>query len=270
MNEVFDIKRFGRLLGYDFSVNRWEYLLLLPVSILALWIVMFMSYGNISASNFRAVNYLPIYFIGYLIMGIFLNSKSFGGLKNRLSATSYLTLPASSFEKYFLHWFLRIALFTLLYPFVFYVGTNSFIPIFKAGVKLYNDYKGTLASAPEIASFEFALVSPSYSRFIFIPFTIYFGIIFTLTLVQLGSIAFGKWNLVKTILVLVGFSALLYLVTNLIVTFKGGLEEIRPNFYLDGFPDHITFLEIGLMTLMVISLLVCWTATFLKLKEREV
>lgn len=270
MNEVFDINRFGQLLRYDFSVNRWEYILLLPVSILALWFVMFMSYGNISASNFRAVNYLPIYFIGYLIMGIFLNSKSFGGLKNRLSATSYLTLPASSFEKYFLHWFLRIALFTLLYPFVFYVGTNSFIPIFKAGVKLYNDYKGTIASAPEITSFEFALVSMDTGRFIFLSFAIYFGMIFTLTLVQLGSIAFGKWNLLKTFLVLAGVLTLIYLFVNFIVSFKGGFEELRPNFFLDGFPDHITFLEIGLMTLMVISLLVCWTATFLKLKEREV
>jgi len=270
MKEVFDISRFGKLLRYDLSVNKWEYILLLPVSILALWLVMFMSYGNINASSFKAVNYLPIYFIGYLITGIFLNSKSFGALKNRLSAASYLTLPASAFEKYFLHWFLRIALFSILYPIVFYVGVNSFIPIFKFGVKLYHDYQGASASLPEIAPFEFTFVNPQYNRFIFIPFAIYFGLIFALTLVQLGSIAFGKWNLVKTIGVLIGLLALIYLCANLIFSFKGGLKDLRPNFYLDGFPDQITLLEIGLMVFMVITLLVCWTATFLKLKEREV
>lgn len=270
MKEVFDINRFGKLLRYDLSVNRWEYILLLPVSILALWFVMFMSYGNVNASNFEAGNYLPIYFIGYLIMGIFLNSKSFGALKNRLSATSYLTLPASTFEKFFLHWFMRIGLFTILYPVVFYIGVNSFIPIFKFGVKLYLSYQGAPAIFPEIAPFEFTLVNPQYGRFIFIPFVIYFGLIFALTLVQLGSIAFGRWNLVKTSGVLIGVLALFYLYLKLIAAFKGGFEVIRPNFYLDGFPEHITLLEIGLMLLMVITLMVCWTATFLKLKEKEV
>jgi hypothetical protein len=89
-------------------------------------------------------------------------------------------------------------------------------------------------------------------------------------LVQLGSIAFGSQNLVKTTGVLIGVLALFYLYVKLIGDFKGGLEELRPNFFLDGFPEHITFLEIGLMALMVITLLVCWAATFLKLKEREV
>jgi len=270
MKEVFDINRFGKLLRYDFSVNRWEYILLLPVSILALWFVMFMSYGNISASNFRAVNYLPIYFMGYMILGIFLNSKSFGALKNRLSAVSYLSLPASAFEKFFLHWFLRIALFTILYPVVFYVGVNSFIPIFKTGVKVYLDYKGTIASLPEIDFFEFDFVSPNAGKLFIIDFGIYFGILFTLSLVQLGSIAFGKWNLVKTIGVLVGFQALLYFYARFIGAFKGGFEELRPAFFLDGIPDDIILIQLSLLVFMVITLLVCWTATFLKLKEREV
>jgi hypothetical protein len=270
MKEVFDIHRFGKLLRYDFRVNRWEYLLLLPLSIVALWLVLFMAFGNITASKFQASTYIPIYFMGYLIMGIFLNSRSFGALKNRLSAASYLTLPASAFEKYFLHWLLRIALFSLLYPLVFYIGVNSFIPIFQMGGKIYLDYIGSTASVAEISLFEFNMVKPDTGRFIFIPFAIYFGLIFALSLVQLGSIAFGKWNLVKTILVLISFQALVYLYARLIVTFKGGFEEIRPTFFIDGIPDHITMLEIGLMVLMVVSLLVCWTATFMKLKEREV
>ena len=269
MNEVFDINRFGKLLRYDFRVNRWEYLLLLPISILALWLVMFFAVGNISGWIFEERKYIPIYIMGYLVLGIFLNSKSFGGLKTRLSATSYLTLPASAFEKFLLHWFLRIALFSLLYPLVFYVGVNSFKSIFEVAGEIYLDYKGSTAAVSEIIPFKFNMVSPDTGR-LFGNFAFYFGPVFALTLVQLGSIAFGKWNLVKTLLVLVGLMGLLYLVANFIVTFKGGFEEIRPNFYLDGFPDHITFLEIGLMAFMVISLLVCWTAIFIKLKEREV
>ncbi len=269
MKEVFDINRFGKLLRYDFQVNRWEYILLLPVSILTLWLVLFMAYGNINASKFQASSYVPIYFIGFISMGIFLNSKSFGALKNRLSAVSYLTLPASTFEKFFLHWFIRIALFVILYPILFYVGANSFIQVFQFGAKLYIGYQGTSATLPVIAPFEFSIVNPQYGRFIFIPFTIYFGIIFTLTLVQLGSIAFGKWNLIKTLLVLVGISGLAYITVSLIVSLKGGFEEIRPNSFLE-VPNHTTLLEIGLMVFMVITLLICWTATFMKLKEREV
>lgn len=269
MNEVFDIKRFAKLLRYDFRVNRWEYLLLLPVSILALWFVMFISVGNISGWIFNESKYIPIYIIGYLVLGIFLNSKSFGALKNRLGATSYLTLPASPFEKFFLHWFLRIALYSLLYPLVFDVGANSFISIFEVGGKIYLDYQGSTASVSEIIPFKFNMVSPDTGR-LFGNFVIYFGPVFALTLVQLGSIAFGKWNLVKTLLTLIGILTLGYMVIKLIGTFKGGLEELRPNFFVDGLPDQISTIEISLMAFMVITLLVFWTATFLKLREREV
>lgn len=270
MKEVFDINRFGKLLRYDFSVNRWEYILLFPISLLALWLVMFMAYGNINASNFQAKSYLPIYYIGYIIIGIFLNSKSFGALKNRLSAVSYLSLPASAFEKFFLHWFLRIALFGILYPILFYVGVNSFILVFTTGVKLYLEYKGTTASLPEIDFFEFGMVLQNTGKSFFIPFAIHVGIIFIFTLVQLGSIAFGKWNLVKTLLVLIGFHILAYYYAKLIGAFKGGFEELRPTFFLDGVPDNTTVIEICLMAFMVVSLMVCWAATFMKLKEREV
>lgn len=269
MNEVFDIKRFGKLLSYDFRVNRWEYLLLLPISILALWLVMFLSVGNISGWIFPEHKYIPIYIMGYLILGIFLNSKSFGALKNRLRATSYLTLPASAFEKFILHWFLRIVLFSLLYPLVFYVGANSFISIFEVGGKIYLDYKGSTAAVSEIIPFKFNMVSPDTGR-LFGNFAIYFGPIFALTLVQLGSIAFGKWNIVKTLLSLVGLLTLGYLTIRMIGNIKGGLEELRPNFFINGLPDQITMIEIGLMAFMLITLLVGWAATFIKLKEREV
>ena len=269
MNEVFDINRFGKLLRYDFGVNRWEYLLLIPISILALWLVLFIAVGNISGMIFQESKYIPIYIIGYLVLGIFLNSKSFGALKKRLSAASYLTLPASSFEKFFLHWFLRIALFSLLYPLVFYIGVNSFISIFEVGGKIYLDYKGSTASVSEIIPFKFNMVSPDTGR-LFGNFAIYFGPVFAITLIQLGSIAFGKWNLVKTLLSLIGILTLGYMVIKLVGSFKGGLEELRPNFFIDGFPDQITMIEIGIMAFMVITLLVCWTATFIKLTEREV
>lgn len=270
MKEIFDINRFGKLLRYDFSVNKWEYILLLPVSILVLWLVMFMAYANLNAGKFQAIGYVPIYFIGFISMGIFLNSKSFGALKNRLSAVSYLTLPASTFEKFFLHWFLRIALFGILYPLFFYVGVNSFIPIFEASVKLYLDYKGTAASLPEIDYFNFDVVRPSAGGFFIIDFLIYFAIIFAFTLIQLGSIAFGKWNIIKTLLVLIGLQILAYYYANLIGALKGGFEELRPTFFLDGVPDNTTVIDICLAAFMVISLVVCWTATYMKLREREV
>jgi hypothetical protein len=118
--------------------------------------------------------------------------------------------------------------------------------------------------------FEFDFVSPNAGKLFIIDFGIYFGILFTLSLVQLGSIAFGKWNLVKTIGVLVGFQALLYFYARFIGAFKGGFEELRPAFFLDGIPDDIILIQLSLLVFMVITLLVCWTATFLKLKEREV
>jgi hypothetical protein len=254
---------------YDFSVNRWEYILLLPISILALWFVLFIGYSNSLGGRFDGDNYIPMYIMGYFILGAFLNSKSYGALKNRLSAVSYLTLPASTFEKFFLHWFLRIALYTLLYPLVFYIGVNVFIPIFNTITKVYLDYYGIATSLPEISPFEFQLVTPNTGRAVG-DLALYFGPIFTLTIIQLGSIAFGKWNLVKTFLVLTGLQILVYYYIKMIGAFKGGLEGLRPNFHNDGFPDHITMLDISLMALMVTTLLVCWTATFMKLKEREV
>lgn len=270
MKEIFDINRFGKLLRYDFSVNKWEYILLLPVVTLILWFILFMGMtSSIGGGNYAASNYIPLYIMGYIFLGVFLNSKSYGALKNRLSAAGYLSLPASAFEKFFLHWLLRIALYTLLYPVVFYVGVNAFIPLFKFGTKMYIDYYGLNVSVPEIPAFEFSIVKADTGRF-FGNFALYFGAIFSITLVQLGSIAFGKWNLVKTFLALTALQIIIYYYAKLIGAFKGGLDSLRPTFSRNGFPEGITTLEVSLIALMVLTLVVCWTATFLKLKEREV
>ncbi|MCC5930606.1 MAG: hypothetical protein JJU28_15275 [Cyclobacteriaceae bacterium] len=269
MKKHFDLHRFYRLLRFEFYSNKWEYILLIPILIGALWMVLLLGMINAMGSTYHENNYIPIFIIGYLAAGIFFNTKSFGALKKRHSAITYLGLPASTFEKYFLHWFLRIFLFTLLYPFFFYASVNAFIPLFKSLAGLYVEYYNPKKGLPEIPVFHFELVQPKTGRFIG-DFSAFFGAIFTLTVIQLGSIAFGKWNLLKTLLSVFILQVVIYYFIRFIGFLKGGIEDLRPNFYTDGLPDHITWQEVSLVVLMAMTLIISWLATYLKLKEREV
>ncbi|MGF1636380.1 MAG: hypothetical protein ACFCUU_04855 [Cyclobacteriaceae bacterium] len=259
MKKVFDINRFGKLLRYDYNVNKWEYILLLPVSLAILWYALFSMFKSTVDGSFTSSYYLRFFLTGYFLLGIFLNSKSYGALRNRLSAATYLALPASVFEKFFLHWFLRITLFTAIYPVLFYVGVNVFIPIFTWATKAYISFYGLSANIADIPAFSFDVLIPGEIEGQIL-LTAIFIAIFVLSIFQLGSIVYGKWNLVKTILAIAVMFLILHYYVRFIAIFLGGVENIRT----------VLFGYYIIESFLTLSLIVCWVATYLKLKEREV
>ncbi len=70
----------------------------------------------------RSWEYMEVfYLIGYFMGGIFISGMAFTNLRTKEKAMSYLSLPASTFEKYLSEWILTTFGFTILYTFIFYL-----------------------------------------------------------------------------------------------------------------------------------------------------
>jgi hypothetical protein len=70
----------------------------------------------------RSWEYMEVFYLtGYFISGIFISGMAFTNLRTKEKAMSYLSLPASTFEKYLSEWILTTFGFTILYTLIFYL-----------------------------------------------------------------------------------------------------------------------------------------------------
>lgn len=147
-NEFFSLSRFVQLLTYDFNNNRIYYITTIPVAMLIMGLFFWSvfpdfpkpDYPLYSSPDWKSKNYIPLLILGYIVFGVFIVGKSFPWLRNSGSVTSYLTLPASIFEKYMVQWVIRVFLFLIIYPLAFQLTANVTADIY------LNSYESFLIS----------------------------------------------------------------------------------------------------------------------------
>ncbi|MCF6184005.1 MAG: hypothetical protein L3J56_05160 [Bacteroidales bacterium] len=61
------------------------------------------------------------YYIGLFIAGFFISGSAFSNFRNKEKTMSYLTLPASSSEKFISEWLLTSIVYIIVYSIIFYI-----------------------------------------------------------------------------------------------------------------------------------------------------
>jgi hypothetical protein len=197
-----------------------------------------------------------IFLFLFLILGMFYTSNAFASFRNKEKSLSYLTLPASTIEKFTFEFINKIVLFILVFPVLLWVTLNL------VGLGLHKIY-------PEFENYRFELTSffsnfKKWSHFTLLSIAMFF-----LTIPFLGATFFKKRVLLKTLfftavilsslglygyLVFLGFDVGEYTPTdnNIILTNE---EQIAMRF---------------LFFASIISHLVLYIVGYFKLKEKEV
>lgn len=72
-------------------------------------------------SNFEALSYIPIYYqVGFAIIGIVVSGMAFSNLRSKEKTMSYLSIPASTFEKMLSELLISTIVFYVVYILLFY------------------------------------------------------------------------------------------------------------------------------------------------------
>ncbi|GGF26123.1 hypothetical protein [Echinicola rosea] len=283
-NEFFSLRRFSQLLKYDFNNNRLYYIATVPIAMLIMALLFWYVFPDLPKSTdalyaspgWRSKNYIPMLFLGYIIFGIFIVGKSFPSFRNSGSVTSFLTLPASTFEKYLVQWIIRIALFLVLYPLIFQITANVTADLY------LENYKSFLLSnnlpmdkLPGIDKFRFFDLFGDANEATIGRISIICMGVLGASLLFLGSTIFKKWNLFfgpLSILVMIFFIyAYLCIVSYFIVPEQSdfwviGFKGNQPAY----FDEEIPLIGLSALIIAAIGAITCWLATYFRLKEKQV
>lgn len=256
----------------EFNPNRlWQLLKLeattknkraLMVFAAALGVLLLYQFLLIYNRDHDAYNWINETFGGLLIFGgLLYTSYSFSELTDNSTSMTYLTLPASNFEKFVSKWLFSTVGFYVVYL----VGYSIFAFI---GLSLANtvfDFKGE-SFAPFV---EENLICTK----------VYFVVS---SIFLLGAITFKSYHAPKTVLSLVGLTmfigSIAYLIVRVVMyDFFDGWAPIdnAANVNLRPNQSMVDFMEGPFVTIMkwlfwLVLPLFFWTVSFFKLKEKEI
>ena len=272
LQQYFDFNRFYKLLKFDLSFNSKKYLTFLGVLIIVLFILdlILLDSGsnyrilenNDRAYFYRKSDYQVSLFITFLIALFLVVSSSFPAFRKKESTSNYLLLPASTFEKFLIQFFIRILIFSPLFILIFWVD-------FKLASIAYNlfDFKKDIL-IPNFALFDLF----SYKMKFIDKVAIILSIITFASYLLVNAVHFKKNVILKTIVVFGIFAFIIFLV-NVILS-----HLFLPNEVI-GFDVRIfhRYLENGLRTdqvctyiIGIFSSLFLLPLTYFKLKEKQV
>ncbi|MBR4818192.1 MAG: hypothetical protein IKZ72_06090 [Bacteroidales bacterium] len=255
MNNVFDIKRFGRYFAYDLNNARNNFgVSALTVGLLPLILLFFNTlFGLVFTGDVPQVA-LPakvvILVFAFIIVAISGPVKLYGHLTERRSGSDWLMIPASSFEK-----FLSMALMLCIVLPVAVLGLFSIcdlllswiVPVY--GDSVVRQLGSGLDKLADIDNVSVMFLSPGgtvVSTWLnwcvgILPFA-------------LGAICFKKGKAAKTILCLIGFNMLLSLIIAVIFksvdmsnfeTFFENLTADNAGFWVNFFINAFYFVVVG-------------------------
>lgn len=219
MNNVFDIKRFGRYLAYDLNNARNTFgVSALTVGLLPLILLFFYTLfalvftGNVIQVALPAKMFILVF--AFIIVGISGPVKLYGHLTERRSGSDWLMIPASSFEK-----FLSMALILCIVLPVVVLGLFSVCDLLLSWiVPIYGE-----SVVREIGGGASRLLSSLDSDVPLVFFTPGGAVTGTwLTWCEavlpfaLGAIIFKKGKAAKTILCLIGLNMLLSIIVAIV------------------------------------------------------
>lgn len=281
MNQVFDFSRWLLLVGKHWSENRKKYLLALA-AIMALMIIWYSFILLIEKqSPFVEEMQVSTYYVGMAIVGCLFGSLIFSDLASGPRAMHHLAVPASALEKLLTAILFSVVLFFICYTVIFYLVDFTMI---KIGNNVASEYWQKKDPTHVFKPFEVANVftKPTYVREEDIPIYFYFLLIYFngQAAFILGSIYFPTYSFIKTcITLLVVFLSIVFLMGNLLVdwmprgSFNDGFFSYR---VLEG---ENSYKEVSLapwlantikLLLQYGFILLFWTASYFRLKEKEV
>lgn len=259
MNNFFNIQRFSMLFKKHTIENSKSYFFSIATLTGILLILLgFMSYMN--EGRLTQESQTIIFTIGLTFAGTIFTSFSFNDLSEKRKAVSYLTLPASQFEKYLVAWIYSYLIFQLVFIISFY-AVDFLVVGFSSK---------TLEESNKVLDLFETSRKPYIATFIFLFFH---GFVF------LGSIFFKKAHFVKTAFVFfLSIAAIaifnkfllgiLIKESKLIVSipFTGfSFADKAQRYYVDyNSPTFFSFM----VFFIIVGLL--WLGAFHKLKEKEV
>lgn len=271
MNQVFDLKRFMLLARLKFSLHKKALLLSVMGYFALLFIIGFiMAYANRNNPEFASAFTIFHYICLSLMMGLggaILAGRSFQDMNTSEKSSMQLLIPASTLEKYSLY-LISTSLIWLIFCFVSYV---IFSLIFNA---LWTFFFG----------FEFLVFTASEIFDLYMITEILLGYFLLHSMMLLGSAAFRKYPIVKTVLasfVLNWAYSLFGLLV--IVIFFGSMEnfglkmqsiedlDIRLNWLRSMTPEELEHkARLVLKTVTILLAASLYVVGYYKLKEREV
>ncbi|MFC5624197.1 hypothetical protein [Algoriphagus winogradskyi] len=267
------LHRVKNLIRYEWALDKRFYLFgTLGIFMIAFGVFLTVWFNQYVGFTWRSVDYNSVFFGGFAFLSVFGVSQSFIDLREKSSSIRYLTLPASTLEKYLVQVFLRLLLPLTVYPIVFWLGANLSVDVYYF---IQHSLLGKTA-LPEIEKVEVLYLYWIPNASLDIGYWILFGMIVSLpVLMFLGGIFFGKWGFIAmptAIAIFLMFFIGVYYVLSLLLdpnTFAPG-----SNFYIEiGNPEVFE----GVPLFILVCLILVWTAvflpfivTYLKLKEREV
>lgn len=268
------LHRLKNLLRYEWAMDKRFYLFgTLGIFMIAFGVFLTVWFNHYSGDFvWRTVDYNSIFYGGFVFLSVFGVSQSFIDLRVKSSAIRYLTLPASSKEKYLVQVFARLILPLILYPIVFWLGANLSVDIY------YFIQTSILekTALPEIEKAEIFYLYWIPNANIDIGYWGLFGLILSLPIVMfMGGVIFGKW----------GFIAMPVSIAVILLLMFGSyfglswLVDASAFGTGDNYSIRIDNPEVfkGVPLLVLVCFILVWTAvflpfivTYLKLKEREV
>lgn len=255
-NQFFSLNRFGNYAASALMLRSRQLLLTaiaVPSGFFLLMTFIMMFNGKWMFDEWISTLMLISVSLGILFIG-----SSFPALRSKKESISFLMVPASAFEKYLYELLMRLVLYCILFPVVFYVVGNLSLSVADS----LRTYMGRSFYNSEY--FSFALFKGQF-RDIFPLFVAI--IVFVYTLFFAGATTFRRMAIVKT----------LAFVGGCLVTFLGYIGFLNTKFRVkytwteclyDGFEHKSDFIHLLCFVFIILSMVALVYAYF-KLKEKE-
>lgn len=257
-NQQFNLKRFGAYSKYILLIN-WKKALLAALSITIVYVaIMALNFDK----HWRHNDWQAISSIFYVIAGVITIAAAFPGLRTKESVIQFLTIPASTLEKFTAELLTRLAVLASLPFFIKIIGnltikSCAFVEASRLGLETPKGYS--------LISFSSLNIENVILTLIILAVVTVASILFT------GNIAFRKNPLIKTLITVGIFNAVIigyFFILN--VTMRPAMHSSNFNpklvHYLN---DADNMQTTGIVTL---SILIIWSLSygFFRLKEKEV
>lgn len=196
-----------------------------------------------------------------IVFGVLYCGYSFPSLRNKESTISYMTLPASTLEKFTLEFINRILLSILVLPLLFWITYNAgyyFISLIFQSFEF--EFFGTAVMQEELKN---TMERPKVITMFISIFTLFLVIPFT------GAAFFGKQPLIKTLFsvasIVIAYICLIYIAVEPL-----GLGNYLIDETISLVPTENDEILTFFIVVINITNLTMLTVAYLKLKEKEV
>ncbi|WP_075351607.1 hypothetical protein [Algoriphagus marinus] len=272
----FQIKRIGNLIRYEWMSRKRVYLLAVT-GLIALHIFFFQVFflSNLGSMRWESEYYHAVYILGFIVLAWGIVGQSFLDLRENKSASLYLRLPASHFEKFSVQCLLRVVLPIISYPLIFWLASVLSVYLFELADLIFA-FSGEIGS-PEVFRFSSFIVSNAVNNPVVSLLILGMACLIP-SLMFVGGIIFGKRNLVLMPISILTFYLLITASSLLLawIVFPDSLvwsEQVAFNFPNIDQPEispDVPILIFACMILIWMGVFLSYVVSYFKLTEREV